>query len=170
MMKKIISMLLVITLCFSALPLSAFAQNSVNEYTNDEKEFILTKYTNNEHMLDALFGSDTAIAYWSMVNDTEENGFLKWTIEKASKIIGEYPDEQDYAEILANLVMMQSGNIAEQVQNQSQYDDLKDGVDYAMDIVGIASDFVGGAHLLETISPIIDAATDGAEVIVDNTV
>lgn len=49
-MKKIISMLLVITLCFSALPLSAFAQNSVNEYTNDEKEFILTKYTNNEHM------------------------------------------------------------------------------------------------------------------------
>ncbi len=167
-MKKIISMLLVITLCFSALPLSAFAQNSVNEYTNDEKEFILTKYTNNEHMLDALFGSDTAIAYWSMVNDTEENGFLKWTIEKASKIIGEYPDEQDYAEILANLVMMQSGNIAEQVQNQSQYDDLKDGVDYAMDIVGIASDFVGGAHLLETISPIIDAATDGAEVIVDN--
>lgn len=121
-------------------------------------------------MLDALFGSDTAIAYWSMVNDTEENGFLKWTIEKASKIIGEYPDEQDYAEILANLVMMQSGNIAEQVQNQSQYDDLKDGVDYAMDIVGIASDFVGGAHLLETISPIIDAATDGAEVIVDNTV
>lgn len=167
-MKKIISMLLVITLCFSVLPLPAFAQNSINEYTDDEKEFILMKYTNNEHMLDALFGSDTAIAYWSMVNDSEENGFLKWAIERASKIIGEYPDEQDYAEILANLVMMQSGDIAEQVQNQSQYDDLKDGVDYVMDIVDIASDFVGGAQLLETISPIIDAATGGAEVIIDN--
>lgn len=167
-MKKIISILLAFTLCFSVLPYSAFAQNTVNDYTDDEKEFIYLKYTNNEHMLDALFNSDKAIAYWSMVNDTEENGLLKWSIDKASQIIGEYPDEQDYAEILANLVMMQSGDIAEQVQNQSQYDDLKDGVDYTMDIVGIASDFVGGAHLLETISPIIDAATGGAEVIIDN--
>lgn len=167
-MRKIISILLVFALCFSVFPFSAFAQKTVSDYTDDEKEFIYLKYTNNEHMLDVLFGSDKAIAYWSMVNDTEENGFLKWAIEKASKIIGEYPDEQDYAEILANLVMMQSGDIAEQVQNQSQYDDLKDGVNYAMDIVGIASDFVGGAHLLETISPIIDAATGGAEVIIDN--
>lgn len=167
-MKKIISMLLVITLCFSALPISAFAQNSANEYSDDEKEFILMKYTNNEYMLDALFGSDTAIAYWSMVNDTEENGFLKWSIEKASKLIGEYPDEQDYAEILANLVMMQSGDIANQVQNQSQFDDLKDGTDYVMDVVDIAKSFLGGAELFETISPIIDAATNGAEVIIEN--
>lgn len=167
-MKKIISILLAFTLCFSVFPFSAFAQNTASDYTDDEKEFIYLKYTNNEHMLDALFNSDKAIAYWSMVNDTEENGFLKWSIDKASQLIGEYPDEQDYAEILANLVMMQSRDIAEQVQNQSQYDDLKDGVDYAMGIVGIASDFVGSAHLLETISPIIDAATGGAEVIIDN--
>lgn len=167
-MKKIFSVLLVITLCFSVLPISAFAQNDVNDYVDDEKEFIVLKYANNEHMLDTLFGSDTAIAYWSMVNDTEENGFLKWSIEKASQIIGEYPDKQDYAEILANLIMMQSGDIAEQVQSQSQYDDLKDGFDYAMDIVDIAADFVGGAKLLETISPIIDVATGGAEIIIDN--
>lgn len=167
-MKKIISMLLVITLCFSVLPFSAFAQNSVNEYTSDEKEFILMKYTNNEHMLDALFGSDTAIAYWSMVNDTEENGFLKWSIDKASQLIGEYPDKQDYAEILANLIMMQSGDIANQVQNQSQFDDLKDGVDYVMDVVKIAKSFIGGAELFETVSPIIDAATGGADVIIKN--
>lgn len=167
-MKKIISILLVFALCFSIFPFSVFAQNTISDYTDDEKESIYLKYTNNEHMLDALFGSDKAIAYRSMVNATEENDFLKWAIEKASKITGAYPDEQDYAEILANLVMMQSGDIAEQVQNQSQYDDLKDGVNYAMDIVGIASEFIGGSHLLETISPIIDAATGGAEVIIDN--
>lgn len=167
-MKKIINILLVIALCFSIFPLSAFAENSVNEYTSDEKDFILMKYKDNERMLDALFGSDEAIAYWSMVNDIEEKGVLKDAIELASRIIDEYPSEQDYVEILANLIMMQSGDIAEQVQNQSQYDDLKDGVDYAMDIVSIASDFVDGAKLLETISPIIDAATNGAEVIVDN--
>lgn len=167
-MKKIICALLVLTLCLSAFPPSVFAHGAVSEYTDDEKEFIHLKYTSTEYMLDALFNDDTAVGYWSMINDTEENSFFKWSIDAASKIIGEYPDKQDYAEILANLIMMQSGDIAEQVQNQSQYDDLKDGVDYVMDIVGIATDFVGGAGLLENIEPIIDAATGGAEVIIDN--
>ena len=167
-MKKIISIFLAFILCFSALPFFAFAQNTVNDYSDDEKEFIYLKYINNEHMMDALFNSDKAIAYWSMVNDTEGNGFLKWSIDKASQLIGEYPDKQDYAEILANLVMMQSGDIANQVQNQSQFDDLKDGVDYVMDVVKIAKSFIGGAELFETVSPIIDAATGGAEVIIEN--
>lgn len=167
-MKKIVSLLLVFTICIASFPLLAFAQDVPDEYTDTEKETIYSRYTYNENMLDAIFGDDTAVGYWNMVNDTEENGFLKWLIDRASWIIGEYPDKQDYAEILANLIMMQSGDIAEQVQNQSQYDDLKDGMDYAMDIVDIASDFVGGAHLLEEISPIIDAATDGADVIIDN--
>lgn len=167
-MKKIVSLLLVFTICIASFPLLAFAQDVPDEYTDTEKETIYSRYTYNENMLDAIFGDDTAVGYWNMVNDTEENGFLKWLIDRASWIIDEYPDKQDYAEILANLIMMQSGDIAEQVQNQSQYDDLKDGMDYAMDIVDIASDFVGGAHLLEEISPIIDAATDGADVIIDN--
>ena len=167
-MKKIVSLLLVFIVCISWFPLLAFAQDVPGEYTNEEKETIYLRYTNNEGMLDAIFCDDTAVGYWNMVNDTEENGFLKWAIDTASKIIGEYPDKQDYAEILANLIMMQSGDIAEQVQNQSQYDNLKDGMDYAMDIVGIASDFVGGAHLLEEISPIIDAVTGGTSVIIDN--
>ena len=167
-MKKIVSLLLAFIVCISSFPLLAFAQDVPSEYTDTEKETIYSRYTYNENMLDAIFGDDTAVGYWNMVNDTEENGFLKWLIDASSRIIGEYPDKQDYAEILANLIMMQSGDIAEQVQNQSQYDDLKDGMDYAMDIVDIASDFVGGANLLEEISPIIDAATDGADVIIDN--
>lgn len=167
-MKKIVSLLLVFTICIASFPLLAFAQDIPGEYTDTEKETIYSRYTYNENMLDAIFGDDTAVGYWNMVNDTEENGFLKWLIDTSSWIIGEYPDKQDYAEILANLIMMQSGDIAEQVQNQSQYDDLKDGMDYAMDIVDIASDFIGGANLLEEISPIIDAATDGADVIIDN--
>ena len=167
-MKKIVSLLLAFIVCISSFPLLAFAQDVPGEYTDTEKETIYSRYTYNENMLDAIFGDDTAVGYWKMVNDTEEDGFLKWLIDASSWIIGEYPDKQDYAEILANLIMMQSGDIAEQVQNQSQYDDLKDGMDYAMDIVDIASDFVGGANLLEEISPIIDAATDGADVIIDN--
>ena len=167
-MKKIVSLLLVFIICISSFPFLAFAQGVPGEYTDMQKETIYSRYTYNENMLDAIFGDDTAVGYWNMVNDTEENGFLKWLIDASSWIIGEYPSKQDYAEILANLIMMQSGDIAEQVQNQSQYDDLKDGMDYAMDIVDIASNFVGGANLMEEISPIIDAVTDGTDVIIDN--
>lgn len=167
-MKKIVSLLLVFIVCISSFPLLAFTKNGSREYTDTETETIYSRYTYYESMLDEIFADDTNVGYWSMVNETEENGFLKWLIDASSWIIGEYPDKKKYADILANLVMMQSGDLAEQVQNQSRYDDLKDGMDYAMDIVGIASDFVGGANLLEEISPIIDAATDGAEVIIDN--
>lgn len=167
-MKKIVSLLLVFVVCLSCFPFLVSAQDVSGEYTDAEKETIYLRYIDNEGMLDTVFGDDTAVGYWNMVNETEENGFLKWAIDAASKIIDEYPDKQDYAEILANLIMMQSGDIAEQIQNQSQYDNLKDGMDYAMDIVDIASDFVGGANLLEEISPIIDAATGGADVIIDN--
>jgi len=167
-MKKVMSLLLVFIVCISSFSLLVFAQDVPSGYTDTEAETIYSRYIYNENMLDAIFGDDTAVGYWNMVNDTEENGSLKWLIDTSSWIIGEYPDKQDYAEILANLIMMQSGDLAEQVQNQSQYDDLKNGMDYAMDIVDIASNFVGGANLLEEISPIIDAATDGADVIIDN--
>lgn len=152
----------------SCFPLLAYGQDMYGECTDVEKETIYLRYINNERMLNTIFGENTAVGYWNIVNKTEENGFLKWLIDKSSWIIEEYPNKQDYAEILANLTMMQSGNIAEQIQNQSQYDDLKGGMDYAIDIVDIASDFVGGSNLLEDISPIIDAATGGADVIIDN--
>ena len=167
-MKKIISVILIFAICFCNLSLVAFAEDVTPQYTDEEKYLIYQKYIANEHMFNALFNDDTAVGYWRMVNNTEENGVLSWSIDAASKIIKEYPDKQKYAEILSNLIMMQSGNLAEHIATQSEFDDLKDGIDYTMDIVDIAAEFVGGAHLLETISPIIDAATGGKEVVIDN--
>lgn len=167
-MKKIISVILIFAICFCNLSLIAFAKDVTPQYTDEEKNLIYQKYIAKEHMLNALFNDDTAVGYWRIVNNTEETGVLSWAIDAASKIIGEYPDKQKYAEILSNLIMMQSGDLAEHIATQSEFDDLKDGIDYTMDIVDIAAEFVGGAHLLETISPIIDAATGGKEVVIDN--
>lgn len=167
-MKKIISVILIFVICFCNLSLVAFAGDVTSQYTDEEKNLIYQKYIANKHMFNALFNDDTTVGYWRMVNNTEENGVVSWSIDAASKIVGEYPNKQKYAEILANLIMMQSGDLAEHIATQSEFDDLKDGIDYAMDIIDIAAEFVGGAHLLETISPIIDAATGGKEVIIDN--
>lgn len=105
--------------------------------------------------------------YWNMINRIQADDFLEWALDSASKMVDEYPDKQDYAEILANLVMMQSGDLIEQVQNQSLYDAEKGNLDYAMDLVDIASSFLGGTHLLEEVSPILESATGGADVILD---
>lgn len=178
-MKRIITLLLILAVCLSVLPLPTSAQETFNQYTDAEKESIYLRYLDIESEAETIFGENANVRYQKTL-DRIENKTLSffglfdiefnwdWAFDSASYLIGEYPDKQDYAEILANLMMMQSGDIAEQVQYQSQYDDLKDGMDYAMDIVDIASDFVGGANLLEEISPIIDAATGGADVIIDN--
>lgn len=167
-MKRIISLLLVCTVCISCFYGLVFAQNGYEEYTDEEKETIYLRYTSNERILESIFSDDSAIGYWHVVNETEADSFLKGLIDVSSWIIDEYPDRQDYAEILANLIMMQSSDIAEQIQNQKQYDDLKSGMDYAVDIMDIASNFVGSADLLEEMSPIIDAATSGRDVIIEN--
>lgn len=167
-MKKIMSILLIMPLFLSALSTISFAKNDNSGYSNVETEYICSKYNDTKIMLDALFGSSEALAYWNMIEKTKEDAALNWSVDAASKLIGEYPDKHDCSEILANLMTMQSGDIAEQVQNQSQFDNLKNGFDYTMDIVNIAESFVGGANILESISPIIDAATGGAEVIIDN--
>ena len=127
-MKKIISVILIFAICFCNLSLVAFAEDVTPQYTDEEKNLIYQKYIANEHMFNALFNDDTAVGYWRMVNNTEENGVLSWSIDAASKIIKEYPDKQKYAEILSNLIMMQSGNLAEHIATQSEFDDLK--VDY----------------------------------------
>ena len=176
-MKKTISLLLAFAVCLTCLSFLTFAQEPYNKYTDAEKERIYQRYLDAEYMADELFGNSAAVRYKQTLEHIENKyiefggvTIIKWTLafEAASWLIGEYPNKQDYAEILANLMTMQSGDLAEQIENQSQYDNLKNGTDYAMDIVGIASDFAGSMDLLKQISPIIDAATGGAGVIIDN--
>ena len=168
MMKKILSLILTFVICLSCFQSFVFAQGTFDHFTDAETENIYSAYLHEEHFLDALFTDDTSLAYWSVVNSTENNGFISWAINIASRIIGEYPDKKKYAEILANLIMTQTGSLTEQIQNQAQYDDLKNGADYFFDVIDIADSFVGGAYLFEEISPIIDAATGGKEVLIEN--
>ena len=169
-MKRILSIFLIFVFCFCSCPILVFAQDEAKQYqyTDDEKEAIYTKYKANEYLFDVLCDYITAFGYRNMVNEIKKDTVLQGSLDNGSKILGVFPGEQDYAEILANLIMMQSGDLAEQIEAQSGFDGLKDGMDYAMDIVDIATSFIGGANFLESISPIIDAATGGTEVIIDN--
>ena len=160
-MKKIVSILLICTLIIMMIPETAVAQEKEQYYSDEQMEMIVQKYESIEDMFRTLFCNDSHIGYWGLINNTKENKVLTWALDMSSMLIGEYPEKEDYARMLSNLIMMQSGQLAEQIENQSRFDDLKDAGDYAWDLVEIAAAFVGGSGILETISTAIDTGVDG---------
>ena len=70
-------------------------------------------------------------------------------------MIDEYPDEQRYAEILSCLISMQTGEIVEQVSNQSRFDNVNDIQDLALDALDIAHEIIGDTGIIDSIGEII---------------
>lgn len=169
MKRRIISCLLIVALFLAIIPNTVYAQEIDQRYTQDQMDAIVQKYDYNEDMLNSLFCVDTAVGYWGMANNIKQNGVLAWALDMSSRLIGEYPEKQDYAEMLANLITMQTGELAEQIETQSRFDDLKDVGDYAWDVIEIAAAFVGASGALETISAAIDTGVSGVgDVIIKN--
>lgn len=168
MLRKIVALGLVIVMGMFSFPIQIDAKESDELYTDAQKEQIYSNYMSNEDMFEALFCDNKAVGYLSMTEKIESNSAISWAIDVSSKILGEDLDKKDYAEILANLVAMQEGDFAEQVEQQGQFDDVKNLGDYTKDITDIAMGAVNSTKVMEEISPIIDAATGGKEVIVES--
>lgn len=167
-MKKIISIFLAVIMCFSNFSPMVFAKENISEYNAEDTEAIYKKYVYNEEMFEVLFNTDKTVYYWRMVNNIEKDATLKWSIDVASQLIGEIPDKKKYAEILSNLIVMQSGDLIEQIEQQEDTEGFGEGERYAKNIIDIAKTFIGGAEILKSISPIIDAATGGVDVLIEN--
>lgn len=168
-MRKIISVILLLAMSFQILcPAVLAAEETETYYTIEEIEQIIFNYQNNAHILSALFEKPDNLGYWKMINDMESNGFFSGAINAASKLINEDITEERCIEILSNMMIMQTGDLAEQIEKQSQFDNLKSGTDYALDVLDIATGCIGAGDILKTASPIIDAASGGTEVLIKN--
>lgn len=168
MLKKLTCFILCLVTCASLTSNIVFAQDTDINYTDKEKEFIHLKYTNQEPMLKALFENTSAVGYWKMIEQIEANKALSGSLHISSWIIDELPEKKDYAEILANLIAMQEGDFAEQIETQSRFDNLKNGENYVGDIAQIADSFIGGSKILDKIAPIISAVADGNGVRIES--
>lgn len=163
MKSRFMAMMMAIVICMTMIPTTIFAQENASLYTGEQCRFICQNYKDKERLLDVLCKKES-FGYWTTIQDCES---LSWALSLASSLIDEKPSEEDYAKILANLVAMQSGSLAEQIQEQSRFDDLKTGIDYAEDVIDIALEYMGGAGLTKTISPILDAVWGGKDFLVD---
>lgn len=169
MFKRIISAILCIAICCGCIvyPVSAKEQK-VGIYTASEIDEILFKFRNYDSEMNVLFGSDTSVVYWNLSNQISENDVLKWLLETASGLIDEKPNKEDYVRILTNILVMKQGNLANQIENQSQFDELISIGDYALEVVDIAVSFVGMGEMLDTVMPAIETGLDGTDLIISN--
>jgi len=169
MYRRIICTILCIAICCGCIvsPVSANEQ-SAGIYTEQELDDILFKFRNLDNEMNILFGSDASVVYWNLSNQISENVVLKWLLEAASGLIGEKPTKEDYVRILTNILAMKQGNLAEQINNQSQFDDLKSMDDYVWDVVDLAVPFIGGNKVADLLQPAIETALEGKDLIFSN--
>lgn len=141
MKKKVISLML--ATCFLAVPSLYAAEATASTDSSARAEEIAAAFASSDPLLQETLCDDSSIGYWSVIHKLNENSFLSWTLDSASSMVGQLPDERTYAELLSNLMTMQSGSLAEQIQNQGQFDNLESDADYIMDAADLALDLLG---------------------------
>lgn len=167
-MRKSICIVLVCSLFLLMYPCALPVNAQPIEYSQEQMESIYRTYMGYEEMMDPLFCEDTAIGYWGMVHKIQENKIKSASLDLGARWLGVYPEKEEYAQILANLMMLQSGRLASQIAYQSSFDDIKTDEDYLLDIADLALSVIGEQKCLEVISPVIDALTGGKEVLLKN--
>lgn len=166
-MKRIMSWIMVIIFLFPANGQNIVAAENNWYYTPGQIKKIKNQYKENENWLNKCLSVDNGLAYWKLINNIKKDKILSWSLDYSSKLIGEYPDKKRYAEILANLMALQTGQIAEQVSVQSQFDDLKEWDDLGLDMVKIADSIVGETKILDAMTKITDTVLSGTDIIIE---
>ena len=130
-------------------------------YSESQIESIAQNYTENESLFEKCLCSDEGIAYWKMMHKINADHAFTWALDISSKMIEEYPDKKRYAEILSCLISMQTGNVVEQVSEQSRFDHLKDTEDITWNAMEIANELVGKTGVIGSINDIVGKIFDG---------
>lgn len=154
-MKRILAAMLIISMTAGMTLQNVKASDEEVYYSESQIESIAQNYTENESLFEKCLCSDEGIAYWKMMHKINEDHTFSWALDVSSKMIDEYPDEQRYAEILSCLISMQTGEIVEQVSNQSRFDNINDTKDLALDVIDIAHEIIGDMGIIDSIGEII---------------
>lgn len=160
-MRKWISLLLALVLLLNGIPV-------LRVHAEDQRERAVAalRYQDSD-LQDAVCRPDH-IMYWTMIDQIAGSTTLPTMLEMASDQIEESATEEKCATFLATILTMQQYEIAQQIQQQSNYDELKSTGDYVMDALEIASNVMDTAEVLPIITPALETALAGVELVQDN--
>ena len=165
-MKKILAAMLIISMTAGMTLQNVKASDEEIYYSESQIESIAQNYTENESLFEKCLCSDEGIAYWKMMHKINADHAFTWALDISSKMIEEYPDKKRYAEILSCLISMQTGNVVEQVSEQSRFDHLKDTEDITWNAMEIANELVGKTGVIGSINDIVGKIFDGTSTVI----
>ena len=167
-MKKILAAMLIISMTAGITLQNVKASDEEIYYSESQIENIAQNYTENESLFEKCLCSDEGIAYWKMMHKINADHAFTWALDISSKMIEEYPDKKRYAEILSCLISMQTGNVVEQVSEQSRFDHLKNTEDVIWDAAGLANELIGKTGVIGSVNDIVGSVFDGALTIIES--
>ena len=167
-MKKILAAMLIISMTAGMTLQNVKASDEEIYYSESQIESIAQNYTENESLFEKCLWSDEGIAYWKMMHKINADHAFTWALDISSKMIEEYPDKKRYAEILSCLISMQTGNVVEQVSEQSRFDHLKDTEDITWNAMEIANELIGKTGVIGSVNDIVGSVFDGALTIIES--
>ena len=165
-MKRILAAMLIISMTAGMTIQNVKASDEEIYYSESQIESIAQNYTENESLFEKCLCSDEGIAYWKMMHKINADHAFTWALDISSKMIEEYPDKKRYAEILSCLISMQTGNVVEQVSEQSRFDHLKDTEDITWNAMEIANELVGKTGVIGSINDIVGKIFDGTSTVI----
>ena len=167
-MKKILAAMLIISMTAGMTLQNVKASDEEVYYSGSQIESIAQNYTENESLFEKCLCSDEGIAYWKMMHKINADHAFTWALDISSKMIEEYPDKKRYAEILSCLISIQTGNVVEQVSEQSRFDHLKNTEDVIWDAAGLANELIGKTGVIGSVNDIVGSVFDGASTIIES--
>ena len=165
-MKRILAAMLIISMTAGMTLQNVKASDEEVYYSESQIESIAQNYTEKESLFEKCLCSDEGIAYWKMMHKINADHAFTWALDISSKMIEEYPDKKRYAEILSCLISMQTGNVVEQVSEQSRFDHLKDTEDITWNAMEIANELVGKTGVIGSINDIVGKIFDGTSTVI----
>ncbi len=164
-MKRLIALFLSLILLSASLGTLSLAEEFT--YTDDDIEELYYDFEYVSGFVETMFGSDEGIAYWKYVSDMDEKSLASRLIGFSNKIIGEEPDKKYYTELLVNMIATFEYDMASQIENQGQFDNMKNVKEYALDLVDIGATVIGLEGKAEHIEKAIGVAADALELTLD---
>lgn len=166
-MKKFIAILLTAALCISLLPTAAFAESAQFLYDDEQIQELYYDFEYVSTMVETLYTNEDNLAYWNYAKEKEDEKVASWLISMSNKILGEEPDKKYYTQLLTNMIAMFEFDMAQQIEKQGQYDNMKNIKEYGLDLIDIGTTVIGLEGKMETLEKVISTLGDTVGLLVD---
>lgn len=112
----------------------AFA--NTGEYNPDALKEVYELYNENEIFLEILKKKES-FSYRSIAAFYEENKFMDWATNVSATILGQSVSEDEYVEMLSEIMTLNQYTISEQIAKYGSYNTTKGLVDFVNDAAGV---------------------------------